>query len=239
MEPRSFGPSRIYLHVFFDLDRTLWDFERNRRSTLEQMFYERRLASIFATFDSFAECYCRHNERLWRYYSRHEISKEVLRYKRFYAALREFGADNSALASTLDADYMRLLPQHNALVDGARELLGYLSERGYHLHVLTNGLSEVQSLKLERAGVREFFRWVVTPELSGHHKPDARAFGFALARANATKAQSLMVGDSWADDVEGAMRFGIDQIYYNPSGHTPPRRPTHEVAQLTQICGLL
>lgn len=234
-----FGPSRGYRHIFFDLDRTLWDFERNRDLTLAQMFEEHRLGGIFGALPAFLECYCRHNDRLWGYYGRHEIDKAMLRFKRFYDTLCEFGADNPALARTLDADYIGLMPQHNALIAGAAELLDHLQGRGYRLHVLTNGFSEVQSPKLERSGIRGYFDWVITSEQSGYHKPDPRAFGYALAKANARKRESIMVGDNFEADIAGAMRFGIDQIYYNPSGGVPPARPTHEVAHLGQICGLL
>ena len=170
-----------YHHVFFDLDRTLWDFERNRDLTLGQMYVEHRLERVFGSLQTFSECYCRHNDRLWGYYGRHEIDKPTLRFKRFYDTLREFGLDDPTLTHTLDADYIGLMPSHNALVDGAAELLCYLSERNYQLHIITNGFSEVQSPKLERAGVLQHFQWVITSEQSGVHKPDPRAFGYALA----------------------------------------------------------
>lgn len=228
-----------YHHVFFDLDRTLWDFERNRDLTLGQMYVEHRLERVFGSLQTFSECYCRHNDRLWGYYGRHEIDKPTLRFKRFYDTLREFGLDDPTLAHTLDADYIGLMPSHNALVDGAAELLCYLSERNYQLHIITNGFSEVQSPKLERAGVLQHFQWVITSEQSGFHKPDPRAFGYALAKANARKRESIMVGDNFEADIMGAMRFGMAQIYFNPNGAVPAHKPTHEVQHLLQIRNIL
>lgn len=230
---------KTYKHVFFDLDRTLWDFDCNRDLTLYQMFAERNLARIFGNERAFIECYCRHNDRLWGYYGRHEIDKATLRFKRFYDTLCEFDTDNPELARTLDADYIGLMPSHNALIDGAVDLLDYLANRGYRLHVITNGFSEVQSPKLERSGIRNYFEWVITSEQSGYHKPDKRAFGYALAKANARKAESIMVGDNFEIDIVGAMRFGMSQIYFNPNNLGCSEAPTHQVRYLLQIRDIL
>lgn len=227
-----------YKHVFFDLDRTVWDFEHNRQATLEQMFEMNNLARVFSSKEQFISHFTQNNEYLWEKYRKNEITKDVLRFKRFHSTLKEVGVDDDILAQKLDSDYLQILPTNNALIDGTAELLEYLHSK-YYLHILSNGFCEVQSPKLEKSGIRGYFTWVITSEQSGFHKPDKRAFGFALSKANAKKSESIMVGDDIEIDILGAKKFGIDQIYLNPAKKRHSERFTYEVQNLLQIKNIL
>ncbi len=227
-----------YNHVFFDLDRTLWDFEQNMRDALRDIFAEHKLDSIFPDSTTFIESFDRNNHYLWDKYLKGELSKDVLRYKRFEVTLEQFGCKNTPLAKALGEEYLAIMPLKTALVPGTHELLEYLSER-YILHIISNGFQEVQLPKLQRSNIDHFFRWVITSEYSGYHKPDKRAFGFALSKANARKNESIMIGDDLDADILGAKNFGIDQIFYNPKKILHNQRITYEVRDLKEIIRVL
>lgn len=229
-----FSFTHHYHHIFFDLDRTLWDFERNKNAALDEMFKLYNLSNYFETTDRFISTYTRNNDYLWELYRKNALKKDILRFKRFDNTLREAGVHNENLAKTLGEEYLRILPLKNHLIEGARELLEYLAPK-YKLHILSNGFSEVQSPKLERSGIRQFFTWVITSEQSGFHKPDKRAFGYALSKANARKSECLMVGDELEIDVLGAKNFGINQVYFNPNAIPHKYKFTHEVSKLIEI----
>ena len=233
-----FGKKHTYKHIFFDLDRTLWDFEQNKEDALKDIYFDHQLDTVFPSMTIFIDTFTKHNDYLWEKYVKGELTKDVLRYKRFEATLRDYGMDNTRLAKTLGEDYLKVMPLKTALVPGARDVLEYLSEK-YKLHISSNGFSEVQFPKLERCHIEHYFEWVVTSEDAGYHKPDPRVFGYSLSKANAKKEESIMVGDDLEKDIEGAKKFGMDQIYFNPESKPHKIKATHEVSHLKDIMAIL
>ncbi len=229
---------RAYKHIFFDLDRTLWDFEQNKEDALRDIFFDYQLDTVFPNILTFINTFTKHNDYLWEKYLKGELTKDVLRYKRFEVTLVDYGLNNTRLAKTLGEEYLKIMPLKTALVPGTRELLEYLSEK-YKLHIISNGFNEVQFPKLERCHIEHYFEWVVTSEDAGYHKPDPRVFGHSLSKANAKKEESIMVGDDFEKDVEGAKKFGMDQIYFNPENKPRKFKATYEVQSLRDIMTIL
>ena len=97
-------------HVFFDLDRTLWDFDENSKVALLLIFEDLKLASVFETFERFYNAYVAQNARLWSLYSDGKLLKEVLRYERFNATLKQFNHDDLILAKKMGEMYVSLSP---------------------------------------------------------------------------------------------------------------------------------
>lgn len=233
-----FFKHNAYKHIFFDLDRTLWDFEQNMRDALTDLYINHTLEVAFPNPETFIECYNQNNHYLWEKYLKGELPKDVLRYKRFEITLAEYGIENKPLAQTLGDEYLTIMPLKTALIPDTREILDYLSNK-YKLHVISNGFKEVQLPKLQRSDIDKYFEWVVTSEHSGFHKPDKRAFGYALSKANALKSESIMVGDDLEVDIVGAKKFGIDQIYFNPQKKPHQTKVTFEVRALNEITKIL
>jgi putative hydrolase of the HAD superfamily len=238
MRVRFFSIRSRYRYVFMDMDRTLWDFEQNSIEALHELFTEYRLDSVVADVSTFTSTYIKHNAYLWDNYCKGELTKEVLRYKRFDATLSELGVNNHQLAAKLGEEYLRILPLKTTLIPGAKELLDYLAPK-YGLLILSNGFHEVQVDKLKRCGLNHYFDRVVTSELSGYHKPDPRAFGYAISTASIKKNQGIMVGDDLEVDIIGALKFGMDQIYFNPERKLHSEKVTHEVETLGEITQIL
>lgn len=228
-----------YKHIFFDLDRTLWDFEQNMRITLTDIYENHNLAKAIPRPEAFIDAFIANNNKLWASYQRGAMKKEVLRFKRFEQTLLDFGIKDSVLASVMDNEYLLESPKKTALIPNTLPILDWLYGQ-YKLHIITNGFNEVQFTKLKLCGIEKYFDKVVTSEISGYHKPRAQAFGYSLAKANAKKAESIMIGDDLDADIIGAKAFGIDQIHFNPSKRPQEKVvPTHEISNLIELRDIL
>ncbi|AZJ36578.1 YjjG family noncanonical pyrimidine nucleotidase [Tenacibaculum singaporense] len=199
-------------HLFFDLDHTLWDFDRNSKLTFQRIFEEQQ---ITIPIDEFLEAYIPVNLKYWRLYREDKIEKTSLRYYRLketFDSLKYIASDN--LINLISEDYIRYLPNFNYLFDDAIEVLQYL-ENKYHLHIITNGFEEVQNLKLEKSGIHKFFKHIITSECVGVKKPNPKVFEFALGKAGAKAHQSVMIGDSYEADIMGAISSGMKAIHFS------------------------
>ena len=198
--------------VFFDLDHTLWDFDRNSGLAFERMF---RNHNIAVPLEDFLKVYEPINFNYWKDYREERITKDELRRGRFRDSFAPFGVHFSQ--EELDAlatSYIDELPKDNYLFKGARELLEYLAPK-YNLHIITNGFVEVQHLKLKNSGIDTFFDTVTTSEGAGAKKPNPIIFHAALEKAGREARCSMMIGDTFEADVLGAEAVGMDTLFYN------------------------
>ena len=225
-----------YRHLFFDLDHTLWDFNENARLTLSELYDELELEKAgIENFENFLNVYLAHNEQLWEKYRNGVLKAEELRWKRMWNTLTDFGINNEDLARRLGHRFLELLPTRKILFAGAVETLQYLEDKGYQLHLITNGFEETQHCKLRNCGISEFFVEVITSEGSNSMKPKKEIFDYALNKAKALQHQSIMIGDSIEVDIKGAINAGIDQVYVNHAGEICNIRPTYTVHSLREL----
>ncbi len=227
-----------YRHLFFDLDRTLWDFETNSIQTFKIIFDIRQLDAVFPNFDVFVQRYKYHNEKLWDLYRRGVITKAKLRNERFLLTLQEFGCNDTKLAETMGDDYVELSPQQTTLFPRTIETLSYLQPR-YSMHIITNGFVEVQYKKLKNSGLEPFFDKVITSEAAKASKPKPEIFHLALSSTQAKKTESLMIGDDLQNDILGARKYGIDQVYFNPHHKPHQEAVTFEIAAISDLMNIL
>ncbi len=200
-------------HIFFDLDHTLWDFDKNSKLTFIYLFEKHKLD---IDVEKFLEGYEVINLKYWKLYREDKINKDDLRFNRLKEALDliNFYASDD-LIRILSEDYITYLTQYNFLFDGTLEILEYLHPK-YHLHILTNGFTEVQSLKMNKSGITKYFKTITDAEMVGVKKPNPKIFNFALHKAEALKTNSIMIGDSFEADILGAIDIGLDAIFFNP-----------------------
>ena len=199
-------------HIFFDLDHTLWDFERNSALTFKKILPE---AGVQVNYTDFLNVYIPINLKYWKLYREEKVSKPELRYSRLketFNALNYHVHDD--VIDHLAIEYINQLPSFNYLFEGAIEILDYLKEK-YPLHMITNGFEEVQTLKMEQSGILHYFSEIITSESVGVKKPNPRVFFHALEKANATPQNSIMIGDNIEADILGAVNVGMDAIHYN------------------------
>jgi putative hydrolase of the HAD superfamily len=225
-----------YQHLFFDLDHTLWDFEANARATLEELYTTLRLEEKGVhDFNLFHKNYLVHNEKLWERYRNGFIKQDELRVKRMWLSLLDFKIADETLAKELSVRFLDLLPTRTILFPYAKEILHYLTGKGYQLHLITNGFENTQHSKLKYSGLDEFFKEVITSEGSNSLKPNKEIFEFALQKTKASKNESIMLGDSIEVDILGAMNAGMDQVFINHQGITVEIKPTYTVNALKEL----
>jgi putative hydrolase of the HAD superfamily len=228
-----------YKHIFIDLDKTIWDFDRNARATFEEIFKKYDLGSYgISGLDAFIAVYTRINEMLWDLYRENKIKKEVLSIRRFELTLNEFGIDDLILATHISEDYVTLSPLKTLLLPYSREALDYLRPT-YALHIITNGFEEVQQKKLDVCRLRKYFRTITTSEEAGVKKPETPIFELALSKACARASESLMIGDDLVVDMSGARQAGMDTLYFNPDRHNHNEQIDHEIFSWEEIKGIL
>ncbi|NTS39362.1 noncanonical pyrimidine nucleotidase, YjjG family [Flavisolibacter sp. BT320] len=225
-----------YKHLFFDLDHTLWDFDANARLTMEQLHINFNLPERGITdFDRFHQNYLAHNERLWAEYRNGTIRQDELRLKRMWLCLRDFNIDDEELAMQMNELFLQLLPARNLLFPDTIEVLQYLAQKGYGLHLITNGFEEVQHNKLKNSGLSPFFEVVVTSECSNSLKPQKEIFHYALEKTGATVEESLMIGDTLDVDVAGALNIGMDAVHVNYNRKEQDIQPTYTIYHLKEL----
>ncbi|MDR2223994.1 MAG: YjjG family noncanonical pyrimidine nucleotidase [Flavobacteriaceae bacterium] len=221
--------------IFFDLDHTLWDFERNSALAFEQVIEEKKLPFSITEFLTY---YVDINTAYWDKYSLNLVSQEELRIGRIrdtFENLKYKSTTEEMLA--VGNLYLTYLPNNNHLIDGAMDVLNYL-EGKYKMHIITNGFSQVQENKLANAQIAHFFETVTDSEVAGVKKPDQAIFKAALQLANAEADKSLMIGDNWIADVEGALSAGIDVVYFNEH-HKELQKEVTQVNHLIELKNLL
>ena len=199
-------------HVFFDLDHTLWDFERNSAMAFETIFDKLK---IEVSIVDFLEQYVPINLKYWELFRSDKITQKELRYGRFKEAFDniEYAIDDETIF-LLSEEYINCLPLNNHLFEGTIELLEYLKPR-YELHIITNGFADLQNKKLQNSNISHFFNTVTNSESAGVKKPNPLIFEHALESAKAKRENSIMIGDCIDADVNGALNCGIDAIYFN------------------------
>ena len=228
-----------YKHIFFDLDRTLWDFDAAAEVAFERIYEKYDLKRLgIPSAHEFHEVYHPLNERLWELYRENKITKDHLNRTRFVLPLEHYGIHDVELADHLSEDYVYWSPRIVRLVPGTMELLEYLKPK-YHLHLITNGLQEVQDTKLTLSGMKPYFETLTVSEEVGVKKPNPEIFHYALRKANATAEESLMIGDEMAVDIDGARAVGMDTLFFNPTGAEVAGERTFEVRRLVEIAHCL
>ena len=198
--------------IFFDLDHTLWDFDKNSNLTFIKIF---ALNELDIDIDIFLRAYHPINASYWDLYRENKISKDKLRFNRLADTFRKLKIQvEDTMINKLSYDYIDNLTDFNNLIPGAIEILEYLDNK-YNMHIITNGFKEVQERKLKESTITKYFKTIIISEEVGYKKPNPIIFNYALEKANAVNTTSLMIGDSYQADILGALNVGINAILFN------------------------
>ncbi|MBT4869507.1 MAG: noncanonical pyrimidine nucleotidase, YjjG family [Polaribacter sp.] len=219
-------------HVFFDLDHTLWDFEKNSDLTFQKIF---KMNDLSVDLHSFLEVYRPLNFKFWKLYREDKVTKSELRYGRLKNTFDAIDFPISDTLIYLIADqYIEHLADFNHLFDGAIEILDYLNQK-YTLHIITNGFEEIQTKKMINSKIYHYFEKVITSESVGVKKPNPKVFKHALEIANANIDQAIMIGDSIEADINGALGVGMKAIHCNFDTSLVPNNLFISVSSLLEI----
>ena len=204
--------------LFFDLDHTLWDFEKNSALTFDQLLIDYQIP---VRLDDFLKVYVPLNLEYWKAFREQRMDKETLRYRRIKDTFDQLkiSIDDDMVHALADA-YIQNLPEYNYLFPGVIEVLEKLKKQ-YSLHIITNGFREVQQFKMRNAGLSQYFITVTDSESVGVKKPNPLIFQKALSDANCQPSRAVMIGDSYEADILGALQAGMHAIHFAVAGETP------------------
>lgn len=203
--------------IFFDLDHTIWDFDKNAKETLHDLYFKYQFPNLFnqQNPDLFIETYTENNHRLWGLYHHGKIDKATLRKSRFADTFSQLGVAPELFPEDFENEYLEICPTKTNLFPHAHETLTYLQSR-YNLHLISNGFKEACEKKLEHSQLKSYFKTIVISEIFGINKPDPRIFEYAISNGQTQKEDAIMIGDSLDADVRGALNYGMDAIFFNP-----------------------
>lgn len=230
-----------YKHIFFDLDHTLWDFEKNSTEVLSQLYDYHNLISFDKfTKQDFCTKFKEINHQLWSSYNKKHLDRASLRKNRFSFVMEALGAKGEQVSKKLAEDYLQRCPTMHHVFPYTQEVLHYLkNEKKYVLHIITNGFEDVQHIKLKSSGLTPYFQEIITADAAGYQKPDKEIFGYALSRIKCREEECIMVGDNLEADITGAKNALIDQVYFNPSKQPHKETITYEICCLSELQQIL
>jgi putative hydrolase of the HAD superfamily len=228
-----------YKHLFFDLDKTLWDFTENSKDTFLDLFAIFKLKEKgIPSVEIFHDNYNKHNDLLWDQYRKGLVEKSFLIVQRYILTLADFNIHEENLAENMSKEYIRISPLKTKLIPHTHEVLEYLSKK-YLLHIITNGFSEVQYIKIEKSGLKKYFDKIITSEEAGYAKPNKEIFLYSLNKASAIVNESLMIGDDIEVDILGAQSIGMNQVFLNLENIICSVPVTHEIISLKELMKIL
>ncbi|MBL0138736.1 MAG: noncanonical pyrimidine nucleotidase, YjjG family [Bacteroidetes bacterium] len=227
-----------YKHLFFDLDNTLWDFERNSTEALTELYHKYSLQKLgVSSLEIFLEKYKERNAMMWDEYRLGKIDKATLRDKRFQLTFWDMGLDAETAPNELPDEYLRISPRKTHLFPHAHETLSYLCSK-YTLHIITNGFVEAQEIKLQASDLEKYFAEIIISEHTGYKKPDINIFNYSMQKAGASADECVMIGDGLDVDIAGARNAGWDTVYFNPFEIPHTDSVTFEIKSLDELTRL-
>lgn len=225
-----------YQHIFFDLDNTLWDFDRSSVMAFDKIYEIFHLINYnIPSAAHFHHTYFEYNNKLWELYRQEKISKDFLKEERFRLPLKDYGIYDEKLAHDLGESYTDFAARMVALVPNTMEILSYLKEKNYNIHLITNGFLEVQSIKMQASGLDKYIDMTFVSEVVGFKKPDHRIFYHAMEKVGGTIEDSVMIGDDLSVDIIPAKEIGMTHIYFNRKNHTHNEKLDYEIKDLLEI----
>lgn len=233
-----------YKAIFLDWDDTIGDFALSEKCALTTLFELHGLYQ-YTDYETFVHSYTEHNKALWLLYGRSEVTKDELKFDRFLYPLTQAcsmadNAETHVLARRMCEDFLRMTNHFAALLPGADKFIRRLAEH-YPLTIVTNGFVESQYYKLRKSGLQDCFAHVILSEEVGAQKPNPVIFEEALRISGVTADETLMIGDSYTSDIQGARNAGIDQMWLRRSDEllTEGQKATFIVRTYEQITDIL
>lgn len=227
-----------YKHLFFDLDHTLWDFEKNTSEAIEEIYQIFNFSSwsMFTIYD-FMAIFHEVNNYLWDKFNHGLIDRLELRDSRFKMMLTKLGVSEKEIPVGIAEKYLELATVKRSVIPFTHEILDYLKPN-YQLHIISNGFDDIQHTKLKSSNIYQYFDKIVTSDSSGHRKPQKGIFEFAMNEAGATRENAIMIGDNIDTDIIGAQNAEMDHIYFNPNKIKHSLKVTFEIDSLKEIMNI-
>ena len=206
-----------YKDLFIDFDDTLYDTHGNAVIALSETFDYFHLERYFSDPQVFYDAYWTANIDLWTQYAKGEITRDYLIVERFRRPLSVGkGIEiTKELCLEISDKFLDFCASKPGVISGAHEVMDYLKQRGYRMHMCSNGFHEVQYKKLDACDLRDYFDTIILSEDAGVNKPSKAYFDYALKVSGASRKTTLMIGDNLQSDILGALNAGLDAMLFN------------------------
>jgi YjjG family noncanonical pyrimidine nucleotidase len=226
-------------HLFFDLDHTLWDFDRNAFDCLSEIYKDFQLEANGIKLEEFFSNFTKVNKALWLALEKNEIEQESIRQQRFKLTLADLNlVIGGKVSSAMNDTFLKLLPNKTKLMEGCIDVLDTLKSK-YALHILSNGYAKIQTKKLKNSGILSYFDKVITNDIANFRKPEKGIFDYSLSRAKSIPNEVLMIGDSYLADIIGAKNAGWDTVHFSENHSAEENLSTVKIKQLTELLNYL
>ena len=211
---------------------------------LSETFDYFHLERYFSDPQVFYDAYWTANIDLWTQYAKGEITRDYLIVERFRRPLSVGkGIEiTKELCLEISDRFLDFCASKPGVISGAHEVMDYLKQRGYRMHMCSNGFHEVQYKKLDACGLRDYFDTIILSEDAGVNKPSKAYFDYALKVSGASRKTTLMIGDNLQSDILGALNAGLDAMLFNRwaiEDKDIPQKPTFIVEHLRDIKRIL
>lgn len=223
--------------ILWDLDQTLLNFDRSMEHALRAVFEQYGLPineEITVRYDAI-------NRSHWLRLESGELTKEQVTVGRFRTLFEELGITH-VKPEQINADYQRELGNVYFYMDGAKELVTMLKEKGYRQYVVTNGVNSTQASKMKRSGLDKIMDGVFVSELMGYPKPRKEYFDACfVALPGVMRGECILVGDSLTSDMRGAQNAGVVSCWFNPTGRAKDVevQTDYEIRRLEELVPIL
>lgn len=208
------------LAVFFDLDDTLYDHLIPFREAVREVLQPEESSLSYADLFYLVR---HHSDLLWPKYLQGELELEETRVMRLELAFEEYGLTiNRDQAVRVQEAYIGRQYQIE-MIEGVLEQLKRFLSKGHKVGIITNGPKDHQMNKIRGLGVDRLIPedMIFISDAVGIAKPDPEIFAYVNRKTGTTPANSLYIGDTWANDVVGALEAGWKVCWYNPRGRQP------------------
>lgn len=225
-------------HLIFDLDDTIWDYQENSKEALQELYEVYNLLDKGVETHDFLTVFREVNNDLWDKFDKGEITRDIIREQRFPTVFKKLSLNLNGVAMDMQDSFMQICSAKPKLVNGVKGVLDKFRSK-YNYHILSNGFDEIQFIKIEAAGISTYFDKVITSGRAGFRKPQPEIFDFILNEIGAAKNECIMIGDNPLSDIEGAHRYGMDQVYYNVHKKECAIDPTYTINKFDELLEIL
>lgn len=228
--------NRSYDYFLFDLDNTLFDFNKSQQVAMEELFADH---GFELTPEVKAE-YKHINERMWAEYEKGNKTQQEVMEDRFAELKDQFGLELDP--KEFNKEYLYKLGKGNHMLDGTEELIHKLKANGKKVYIVTNGETNIQYSRIALSPIKDELDGIYISEEIGYKKPQPEFFEYVLnAIGIKDRNKVLIIGDRLSADIKGANSVNIDSCWLNPNGAglSGDAKPTYEVDCVSKIGYLL
>lgn len=228
--------------IIFDLDNTLYDYDKVNKLAKEASYIE---------FNKYIKISKKKFEQLYNL-SRAEIHRELsgtasahnrsLYFQRLIE--KTHLTIKPKLILKLYNTYWNTLLKNITLRQGVLETLKKIKERKLKIAIVSDLTTNIQLRKLEKLNISKYIDVLVTSEEAGSEKPHAIMFLLTLNKLNITPQEGIMIGDNTIADIEGANFVGLDTILLNKGFMTKKtnkdyRKPDFTIKDINKIIEII